>query len=157
MGPPSSARLTNTEAITIFKKVATKYPKCVKYIFTQGEWPDGTPSDKGWKDGKKASKSDSNAPWIDADIKKVGEPVEKTFADITAADPSINMVFDGDVWGVFDAMATADVLIIDASKFPILAAMFNPNTVIYNAIDHSRLEFPYGGYEKYILPHWKKI
>merc|ERR1712187_812035 len=99
----------------------------------------------------------STGAWIDADKKAAPVPAHETFADIRAADPTIRFLLDEDVWSVFDAMVTADVLVIDASKFPIVAGVYNPNTVIYNAIDLPRLAFPYGGYEKYILRHWIKI
>merc|ERR1712050_605777 len=105
MGAPSSARLTNSEAIEIMKRVSMKHPTCVKYVFSQGEWPDGTPADED------DEFDPSRVPWLDADKKAPDRPPTETFADIIAADPSIHVMLDEDVFSVFDAMVTADVLI----------------------------------------------
>jgi len=145
MGPPTRGRLTNQEAIDIMTKVNASYPKCTFYLISQGEWKHGPP--------RINIKSDYSA-WLDADKKDLMRPASQTFADISQHDPGVKLVLDADVWAVFDAMATADVLVIDASTFPILAAMFNPNVVIYNAIEKSRLAYPYTTYS---LDHWKLV
>ena len=67
------------------------------------------------------------------------------------------MLINQNVWQVFQTMVVADVLVIDASMFPITAAVLNKNLIIANAIEKSRCKFPYGGYEKRVLSHWKII
>jgi len=145
-GPPAGGRLTNQEAIDIMTKVNASYPNCTFYVFSQGEWGHRPKT----KDGLGLDYSD----WLDADRQELMRPASLGFAEISQLAPGVKLILDADVWAVFDAMVTADVLVLDASSFPKLAALFNPNVVIYNAIETSRLANPYLTCS---LDHWKLV
>jgi hypothetical protein len=152
-------------------KVNASYPKCTFYLISQGEWENSPPRtvakhpgawlDADWDKGHGLQpigiKEVDYSGWFDADKKDLMRPVSQTFADISQHDLGVKLILDADVWAVFDAMATADVLVIDASTFPILAAMFNPNVVIYNAIAKSRYRPGNPIEPKYALDHWKLV
>jgi len=138
-GTASRGRLTNQEAVEIMTRLNASYPNCTFYVISQGEWKHGP------------QKSTTDNAWVDADTKYLMRPVSHSFADIPLVFPGVKLILDAGVWAVFDALATADVLVIDHSTFPILTAFFNPNVVIYNAIAKSL------NYNFYILDHWKLV
>ena len=68
MGAPTSARLTNYEAINIIKKLKKKKTECIWHIISQGEWANGTPTSF---DKAKTRKSDLEN-WENADLNDLG-------------------------------------------------------------------------------------
>jgi len=148
--PDGRARLTNVEAIRILDVLLAKDDKqSVVTLISQGHWANGTPDTKRLR-----TREERLAKWKDADKNDLAEPAEKSFEDILEAHPQVRLCLDQDVWKVFHTMVKADILVIDASMFPISAAVLNENRVIANALDKGRSR---EGYDHYIQPHWEML